>query len=88
MSAKKAARFMQSLGFPPDAAAGVSSVTLSGGCEVYVSECLGILRYGDEEILLRVADGKLLVRGRDLTFDSFGNGAVKIKGKLCGVELI
>ena len=71
--------------FPPDSLPGVSKIELFGSSEATVSPCMGIIRYSDEEITVRVAEGKVRVSGRGLVMRSCNNMTLRISGDIRSV---
>ena len=55
-------------------------VVLTGRREAVVTGCRRILHYGEDEMILALAKGKLRVRGNGLFCYSFEGGAVTLRG--------
>ena len=71
---------------PMEGVSSLSTVELIGDREAVISGCLGILAYGENEILLRMKHGRLLVTGRDLLMESLTGGRITISGQITAVH--
>ena len=76
---KKAA---QAAGFPPDCVYGVSSLTLSGGCELVLYGCRSVGEYTSREITVIMCDTKVNVRGECLRLRTFFGDRMCITGRI------
>ena len=61
-------------------------LSLSGRHRVTVSGCRRILRYGEEEIALRVGGEVLRITGSGLLCVAFGAGSVTVTGRIAALS--
>lgn len=64
------------------------TVILEGNRTCTVYGCEGILRYGGEEILLRLGRTRLRVVGKGLSCASFCGNALTVRGRIDGVQRV
>ncbi len=73
-------RLHEMLDVPLESISAVSVVEVCGNREVNVSGCEGVLEYDRERILLRVRDGIVLLRGREMEMHAFVQDRVTVSG--------
>ena len=54
--------------------------------EIYLYECLGVLEYSDDSILLDFNEFSVRVSGADLSMISYSNGEMYIEGEILRIE--
>ena len=59
---------------------------MSSKRELYLSNCLGIIGYSDEDIALDFGKFSMKVYGYDLTMVSYINGEMYIEGDILRIE--
>lgn len=65
-----------------------SHIEINDGCFVSVEGCKGILRFGDEHILLNIGNRSLQILGTDLCICNMFSGTVCVKGNINSVEFL
>ena len=82
---KKTARAMS---LPPDCFGGVSSLVLSGGCELMLYGCMSVGEYTSGRIEIIMCDTRVTVCGEALKLRTFFNDRMCITGrKIFGITL-
>ena len=78
----------QAMCLPPDCVPGVSSLILSGGCELLLYGCRSVGEYTSERIEIIMCDTKVTVCGRCLKLRTFFGDQMCISGRaIYGVTL-
>ncbi len=54
--------------------------------ELYLFECIGILEYSDDNILIDLGEFSVRISGVDLTMISYSNGEMYIEGEILRIE--
>lgn len=73
---------MQEPLFPREVTARLPRITLTGGEMLHVEQHQGLVVCQDEEIALRTASGRLVVRGSGLRFGLYTQGEARILGQI------
>ena len=63
-----------------------SELTVTGGEDVLACGCEGIVCYSSECVSLKLCDMILHVRGQALTMKSYYGGAVRVTGRIEGLQ--
>lgn len=61
---------------------------VSGNRQVLIEGCRGIVRYDEDQIEVRTADGTVRFSGRELCMTSLNPACAVITGRLLSVEFI
>lgn len=73
--------------FPKEVVSDAPRVTLTGAERVQVEQHKGLIAYQPEEVVFRVAMGRLTVRGEGLRFRLYTAGEAVLTGRIDGVSL-
>lgn len=63
-----------------------SEIVISGDGEIFVGDCLGVIRYEDDRVTVRLRHGCLDVAGRGFTLRSFRSRRLMIRGEIKHIE--
>lgn len=63
-------------------------IEIDNGCYITVEGCEGVLRYGEENILLGLGSRTLQILGTNLCISNMFAGTVCIRGKINSVEFL
>ena len=66
---------------------GLTKIVVLGDRECMIENYKGIIQYENEKIILKTADGNVLVEGNDLHINEIGEGEMLIKGKITNLNL-
>jgi sporulation protein YqfC len=75
------------LELPMEMIGGIPSVYIKGNIEVTVTECENIIKYDDDEIILKLNDFNLLINGSNLSLKTFYATKMVITGTIKKVQL-
>lgn len=71
---------------PVEALCAMPVVTIKGRDEVEITGCRGILRYEDERVTVKTADGDCTVTGQRLILSDFRNEVLYVRGEIDGIH--
>ncbi len=76
-------------GVPKDIIMDLARLTITGSREIYIENHRGIIKYTDEEILIKTQEGVLSVCGKDLKIEHIRTNDMLILGffKKIGYEI-
>ena len=80
--------FLERLQIPPDLSRKDCILTLCGSGELYVENYRCILFYGEDRIRLQTKTCRVEIRGLELQIVYYTGEAMKITGKICGMEFM
>lgn len=73
--------------FPKEIVSDMPRVTLTGSERVHVEQHKGLIAYQPEEVVFRVASGRLTVSGRELRFKLYTSNEAILAGHVDGVAM-
>jgi len=73
--------------FPREVTGDVPRVTLTGDDQVHVEQHKGLIAYQPEEVVFRVAGGKLTVQGQDLRFRLYTSMEAMLMGQVSSIAI-
>ena len=74
------------LSLPEEAVSGAAKLSVTGGKRILIENHGGILEYGSERIVVRTAQGKLILSGTGLKLLGMSRRELLFGGKLQNVE--
>jgi len=87
MARKWMTQLSSKLQLPGDVLAGLPRIELVGEEECSIETHRGLLRYGEEEIVISSVIGDLAVKGACLRIRSMNRQRIVVIGRISGVEL-
>lgn len=73
--------------FPREVISDMPRVTMTGGERVHVEQHKGLIAYQPEEVVFRVASGRLTVTGSELRFRLYTSGEAILTGRVDSVAI-
>lgn len=73
--------------FPKEVISDMPRVTLTGSERVHVEQHKGLIAYQPEEVVFRVAAGRLTVTGQELRFRLYTSGEAILTGRVDSVAM-
>ena len=73
--------------FPKEVVSDMPRVTMTGCERVHVEQHKGLIAYQPEEVVFRVAPGRLTVTGRELRFRLYTSGEAILTGHVDSVAI-
>ena len=73
--------------FPKEVVSDTPRVTLTGSERVHVEQHKGLMAYQPEEVVFRVASGRLTVSGRELRFKLYTSNEAILAGRVDGIAM-
>lgn len=73
--------------FPKEVVSDMPRVTMTGNERVHVEQHKGLIAYQPEEVVFRVAAGRLTVTGKELRFRRYTSGEAILTGHVDGVAI-
>lgn len=73
--------------FPKEVVSDMPRVTLTGSERVHVEQHKGLIAYQPEEVVFRVATGRLTVKGQELRFRLYTSGEAILTGHVDSVAV-
>lgn len=78
----------KTLDMPVGVLSKAARMEVSGNRQVLIEGCRGIVRYDEDQIEVRTADGTVRFSGRELCMTSLNPACAVITGRLLSVEFI
>ncbi len=76
------------LDMPVGALSKMARMEMSGNRQVLIEGCRGIVKYDEDQIEVRTADGTVRFTGRELCMKSLNPACAVITGRLVSVEFL
>ena len=73
--------------FPKEVVSDLPRVTMTGSERVHVEQHKGLIAYQPEEVVFRVAAGRLTVKGQELRFRLYTSGEAILTGRVDSVAV-
>ena len=73
--------------FPKEVVSDMPRVTMTGSERVHVEQHKGLIAYQPEEVVFRVASGRLTVKGDALRFRMYTSGEAILTGRVDSVAI-
>lgn len=73
---------------PRDAVLKEYNISMVGNGQLFVEGFEAIKELGSEQLKLRVKNGFIVVNGKGLYVEYFGEGEIMLKGKIMNVQLL
>lgn len=73
--------------FPKEIISDMPRVTMTGSERVHVEQHKGLIAYQPEEVVFRVASGRLTVTGQELRFRLYTSGEAILTGRVDSVAI-
>ena len=73
--------------FPKEVVSDMPRVTMTGSERVHVEQHKGLIAYQPEEVVFRVATGRLTVKGQELRFRLYTSGEAILTGRVDSVAI-
>lgn len=81
-------RMLEAMQIPPDLSRRDCILNLCGGKELYIENYRHILEYQEEEIRVLTKNGKVSIRGKRLTIQSYTQDEMYITGQIQEIAIL
>ena len=72
--------------FPKELLFNLPRVTLIGSVQLYLENHKGIIEYSSDILRLKIRDGEIIIRGKNLTIKNFFGEEVFVEGNIDSLE--
>lgn len=81
-------KIVYTLDLPKDIFLGMSTISLVGNREIYLSNHKGILSYKQEEIIILSKEHQIVIKGKKLYISSYTKEELTIQGYIQSMEFV
>ncbi len=71
---------------PKDLLFNIPRVTLIGSIQLYLENHKGIIEYSSEILRLKIRDGEIVIKGKNLIIKNFFGEEIFVEGNICSLE--